>query len=184
MIDHLLSLLFWFISNKTKAFTFKFKKSWAIEMIPLPTQLNPRKQFTCLGDITWMPTYFWLSWRFFPDLTGSQSSSKELEIAQPLKPWKENNWLIILIHLFPFSLVLLSLFRGEILEILDSSRNWWKARNSRGQIAHVPNTIVEPISSNYQFNRSERGSRLTRGSPDEDWIRKERQGKKGEFRYF
>ncbi|XP_053210452.1 epidermal growth factor receptor kinase substrate 8-like isoform X2 [Panonychus citri] len=73
----------------------------------------------------------------------------------------------------------LTVEKGEILEILDSSRNWWKARNSRGQIAHVPNTIVEPISSNYQFNRSERGSRLTRGSPDEDWIRKERQDLSG-----
>lgn len=34
------------------------------------------------------------------------------------------------------------------LQILDDSRKWWKARNSRGQIAHVPHTIVTP----YVFN--------------------------------
>ena len=36
----------------------------------------------------------------------------------------------------------LTVVRGEYLEILDDSRKWWKARNSRGLIAHVPNTIV------------------------------------------
>jgi epidermal growth factor receptor kinase substrate 8 len=66
--------------------------------------------------------------------------------------------------------------RGEILEVLDDSRKWWKARNSRGQVAHVPHTIVsEAVVS---------GGNSHPSSPSEDWIRKERQGKKGEFRYF
>ncbi|XP_063981568.1 epidermal growth factor receptor kinase substrate 8-like protein 1 isoform X2 [Diachasmimorpha longicaudata] len=38
----------------------------------------------------------------------------------------------------------LTVVRGEYLEILDDSRKWWKARNSRGQVAHVPHTIVAP----------------------------------------
>lgn len=38
----------------------------------------------------------------------------------------------------------LTIVRGEYLEILDDSRKWWKARNSRGQVAHVPHTIVTP----------------------------------------
>lgn len=42
----------------------------------------------------------------------------------------------------------LTVVRGEFLEILDDSRKWWKARNSRGQVAHVPHTIVTP----YVFN--------------------------------
>ncbi|XP_060516021.1 epidermal growth factor receptor kinase substrate 8-like isoform X2 [Cylas formicarius] len=41
----------------------------------------------------------------------------------------------------------LTVVRGEFLEILDSSRKWWKARNSKGQIAHVPNTIVTQYHS-------------------------------------
>jgi len=27
---------------------------------------------------------------------------------------------------------------------VDDSRKWWKARNFRGQVAHVPHTIVTP----------------------------------------
>ncbi|XP_058788773.1 epidermal growth factor receptor kinase substrate 8-like protein 2 [Phymastichus coffea] len=36
----------------------------------------------------------------------------------------------------------LTVVRGEFLEVLDDSRKWWKARNCRGQVAHVPHTIV------------------------------------------
>ncbi|XP_054715362.1 epidermal growth factor receptor kinase substrate 8-like [Uloborus diversus] len=112
----------------------------------------------------------------------------------------------------------LTVIRGEILEILDDSRKWWKARNMRGQVAHVPHTIVTPYPSldDDMFHNSGFGSRNSRenyysteGSPmkeqyvDEgstrsqetsrsptsgmsrpapaDWIRRERQGKKGEF---
>ncbi|CAH0562667.1 unnamed protein product [Brassicogethes aeneus] len=48
----------------------------------------------------------------------------------------------------------LTVVRGEFLEILDNSRKWWKARNSRGQVAHVPHTIVAPYnpSSNNIFS--------------------------------
>ncbi|XP_063703430.1 epidermal growth factor receptor kinase substrate 8-like protein 1 isoform X2 [Culicoides brevitarsis] len=40
----------------------------------------------------------------------------------------------------------LTVERGEYLEILDDSRKWWKARNARGQIAHVPHTIVSVVT--------------------------------------
>lgn len=40
----------------------------------------------------------------------------------------------------------LTVSRGEYLEILDSTRKWWKARNIRGQMAHVPHTIVTPFN--------------------------------------
>jgi epidermal growth factor receptor kinase substrate 8 len=36
----------------------------------------------------------------------------------------------------------LSVVRGEFLEVLDDTRKWWKARNMRGRVAHVPHTIV------------------------------------------
>ncbi|XP_023318234.1 epidermal growth factor receptor kinase substrate 8-like isoform X4 [Trichogramma pretiosum] len=44
----------------------------------------------------------------------------------------------------------LTVVRGEYLEILDDTRKWWKARNSRGQVAHVPHTIVTPHHGNPQ----------------------------------
>lgn len=28
------------------------------------------------------------------------------------------------------------------MQVLDDNRQWWKTRNSRGQVAHVPHTIV------------------------------------------
>lgn len=38
-----------------------------------------------------------------------------------------------------------------LFQILDDSRKWWKARNSRGQVAHVPHTIVTPYAfKNYR----------------------------------
>ncbi|XP_023231843.1 epidermal growth factor receptor kinase substrate 8-like protein 2 [Centruroides sculpturatus] len=116
----------------------------------------------------------------------------------------------------------LTVIRGEYLEVLDDSRKWWKARNMRGQIAHVPHTIITPYNANSAesevFNNP---IYATKGSPREnlsespplpkgnfeemttssqespsrrpapiptpasaDWVRRERQGKKGEFRYF
>lgn len=112
----------------------------------------------------------------------------------------------------------LTVIRGEYLEVVDDSRKWWKARNSRGQVAHVPHTIVTPyqpgagepsdVFSNplyapprgydrhYGSQDSPRGeggtggdARPTRSPPipppaPADWVRKERLGKKGEFRYF
>ncbi|XP_012264642.2 epidermal growth factor receptor kinase substrate 8-like [Athalia rosae] len=44
----------------------------------------------------------------------------------------------------------LTVVRGEYLELLDDSRKWWKARNSKGQIAHVPHTIVTPHNASAQ----------------------------------
>lgn len=64
----------------------------------------------------------------------------------------------------------LSVVRGEFLEVIDDSRNWWKCRNSRGQFAHVPHTIV----AGYEM-----------ASPKSaEWVQRERRGRKGEFRYF
>jgi hypothetical protein len=67
----------------------------------------------------------------------------------------------------------LTVIRGEILEILDDSRKWWKARNWRGQVAHVPHTIVTEI--NHTTNGRERDPHIGNTSPNDDWIRRERQ---------
>jgi hypothetical protein len=36
------------------------------------------------------------------------------------------------------------LFLHYYFQVVDDSRKWWKARNCRGQVAHVPHTIVTP----------------------------------------
>jgi len=40
----------------------------------------------------------------------------------------------------------LTVVRGELLEVLDDSRRWWRCGNARGQTAHVPHTIVTPYT--------------------------------------
>uniref|UniRef100_A0A6G1SLQ5 Epidermal growth factor receptor kinase substrate 8 n=1 Tax=Aceria tosichella TaxID=561515 RepID=A0A6G1SLQ5_9ACAR len=43
----------------------------------------------------------------------------------------------------------LTVKRGEILEVLDDTRKWWKARNIELQVAYVPHTIVA-VMEHYQ----------------------------------
>lgn len=65
--------------------------------------------------------------------------------------------------------------------MLDDSRKWWKARNARGQVAHVPHTIVGEVESSHGMGSASHMRDM--GSANDDWMR-ERKGKKGEFRYF
>ncbi|XP_037091670.1 epidermal growth factor receptor kinase substrate 8-like [Pollicipes pollicipes] len=67
----------------------------------------------------------------------------------------------------------LTVTRGEYLEVIDDSRKWWRARNSRGQTAHVPHTIVTPV-----------GPDDSDPAASADWVKREKQDKKGEFRYM
>jgi epidermal growth factor receptor kinase substrate 8 len=67
----------------------------------------------------------------------------------------------------------LSVVRGEFLEVVDDTRNWWKTRNARGQLGHVPHTIVTGF-----------GDRPSPQTQSADWVQRERRGRKGEFRYF
>nr|XP_009297556.1 eps8-like1 isoform X1 [Danio rerio]XP_009297557.1 eps8-like1 isoform X1 [Danio rerio]XP_021326188.1 eps8-like1 isoform X1 [Danio rerio] len=40
----------------------------------------------------------------------------------------------------------LSVLHGESLEVLESSKRWWKCKNSYGQTGFVPHNILEPIN--------------------------------------
>ncbi|XP_037545499.1 epidermal growth factor receptor kinase substrate 8-like protein 1a [Nematolebias whitei] len=41
----------------------------------------------------------------------------------------------------------LSVLQGETLEVLDSSKRWWKCRNHYNQIGFLPYNILEPLSA-------------------------------------
>jgi len=66
----------------------------------------------------------------------------------------------------------LTVVRGEYLEVLDNTRKWWKARNMRGQVGHVPHTIVTSLLQDDE---------MFTPPPSAGWSRKE---KKGDLRYF
>lgn len=46
----------------------------------------------------------------------------------------------------------LSVRRGELIEIEDSSKKWWRARNFHGETGHVPHNIVEEVEIEYRPN--------------------------------
>ncbi|XP_030649122.1 epidermal growth factor receptor kinase substrate 8-like protein 1a [Chanos chanos] len=41
----------------------------------------------------------------------------------------------------------LSVLQGEVLEVIESSKRWWKCKNSYDQIGFVPYNILEPVSA-------------------------------------
>jgi epidermal growth factor receptor kinase substrate 8 len=102
----------------------------------------------------------------------------------------------------------LTVTRGEYLEVLSDEKNWWECRNSQNLVGFVPHTILSVLRSedvqailnssngfndpntipNYNppaaiesASLSPRPGMMTDDTPD--YI-KQRQGKRGEFRYF
>ena len=39
----------------------------------------------------------------------------------------------------------LTVRRGELIEIEDNAKKWWRARNFQGDVGHVPNNILEEV---------------------------------------
>ncbi|XP_062402102.1 epidermal growth factor receptor kinase substrate 8-like protein 3 isoform X2 [Sardina pilchardus] len=44
----------------------------------------------------------------------------------------------------------LSISKGEIVQLLDMSKQWWKVRNDDGEVGHVPNNVLEPLDKNQE----------------------------------
>lgn len=56
----------------------------------------------------------------------------------------------------------LTVRKGEIVELLDMSKQWWKVRNSKGQEGYVPNNVLE--ANDEQSEETEVSPVLTRRS--------------------
>ena len=39
----------------------------------------------------------------------------------------------------------LTVRRGELIEIEDNAKKWWRARNFQGEVGHVPNNILKEV---------------------------------------
>lgn len=48
---------------------------------------------------------------------------------------------------------------GELLEVLDDKRNWWRLRNFQGEVGHAPVTILRPFEfkNNYSASNNHMG---------------------------
>ncbi|CAL1589075.1 unnamed protein product [Knipowitschia caucasica] len=53
----------------------------------------------------------------------------------------------------------LSVLQGETLEVIESSKHWWKCRNRFDQIGFVPHNILEPLS---ELNKTEERATVVR----------------------
>ncbi|KAI6175643.1 SH3 domain-containing protein [Aphelenchoides bicaudatus] len=95
----------------------------------------------------------------------------------------------------------LTVSRGEFLEVLNDNRNWWECKNSQARVGYVPHTILSVVNANDHSPRSNQDSySQERPAPpinqahsprtgiviDEETPEyiKQRQGKRGAFRYF
>ncbi|KAM4581839.1 LOW QUALITY PROTEIN: epidermal growth factor receptor kinase substrate 8-like protein 3 [Fundulus diaphanus] len=57
----------------------------------------------------------------------------------------------------------LTVTKGEIVELLDQSKKWWKVRNSRGEEGYVPNNVLEDVDSQ-SYEETQASPVLTRRS--------------------
>lgn len=50
----------------------------------------------------------------------------------------------------PVPLCDLTLLTRLVPQLLDMSRQWWKVRDSRGEVGYVPNNVLEPYEEPHQ----------------------------------
>ncbi|KAL6740146.1 hypothetical protein Aduo_013531 [Ancylostoma duodenale] len=95
----------------------------------------------------------------------------------------------------------LTVSRGEYLEVLDDAKNWWECRNVHQRVGYVPHTILSMVPmdqldvrdsyTSVRDNHSIPNGHVHGSSPKQGMLPddappyvKERQGRRGEFRYF
>ncbi|CAJ1085361.1 epidermal growth factor receptor kinase substrate 8-like protein 3b isoform X1 [Xyrichtys novacula] len=53
----------------------------------------------------------------------------------------------------------LSIMKGDVVEVVQKTRQWWVIRNSRGEEGSVPQNILEPMESSEPMEDLQRGTR-------------------------
>ncbi|VDP01565.1 unnamed protein product [Soboliphyme baturini] len=81
----------------------------------------------------------------------------------------------------------MSVTKGEYLEVMNSSKNWWQCRNAYNQVGYVPKTfltVVEGRGPEYVPPSHSRDYRRPNVADEMHTVAKERIGKYGGYRYF
>uniref|UniRef100_H3AEN1 EPS8 signaling adaptor L3b n=1 Tax=Latimeria chalumnae TaxID=7897 RepID=H3AEN1_LATCH len=62
----------------------------------------------------------------------------------------------------------LSIMKGNILQVLDESRQWWKVKTISGETGYIPNNILEPIEQEPSNEGNSYQGYMGKKSPDEE----------------
>ncbi|KAK6034551.1 variant SH3 domain protein [Cooperia oncophora] len=131
-----------------------------------------------------------------PDL-GDQSPRQSLQFVAECD-WRGSKLVVATFDRVAQNAKELTVSRGEYLEVLEDTKNWWECRNVHQRVGYVPHTILsmvplEPADSRDVYSSRDNASLPNghAGSPkpgmlpdDAPSYVKERQGRRGEFRYF
>nr|XP_055024086.1 epidermal growth factor receptor kinase substrate 8-like protein 3b [Misgurnus anguillicaudatus] len=62
----------------------------------------------------------------------------------------------------------LSVMKGDVVQVMDKSRQWWKVKNNRGEEGHVPPNVLEPVDRELPTANHGRSGQSMGGPPSLD----------------
>ncbi|TTL57242.1 Epidermal growth factor receptor kinase substrate 8-like protein 1 [Bagarius yarrelli] len=161
LTDEAVSLLQQNLTHKERELWFTLGPNWTQANLQLAKSASP---YTPVFLDGWTPEAFNANGYGFNDPVESQNNReapmkhKQLEFSPPSSPLQltdtvDSAEIPLPDQLFRCSYDFvarnsseLSVLHGETLQVLDSSKRWWKCRNNYDQIGFVPSTILEPIN--------------------------------------
>ncbi|KAK1801416.1 hypothetical protein P4O66_023096, partial [Electrophorus voltai] len=106
----------------------------------------------------------------FPDKNGMQQPPAQLTRPPSNLPTRSGQPLLHMRVIYDFTArnrQELSVMKGEVVQVVDKSRQWWIVRNSREEEGHVPPNVLEPITGEEPARINRPPNLDMRSSPEE-----------------